>query len=357
MHLVDSILQKLIAESKTPSINYTIFNKNNILHEFVSGYADIKNNIKASRDTTYNAYSVTKTFTALAVLQLAEQKKLDINLPAKNYSPEFPYSSGITIKQLLTHSAGIPNPIPINWIHLANEHDSFNSDQFFEEIFKRNNKIKRAPNTKFAYSNLGYVLLGRLIEKVSGIPYDQFITENIISKLGLLQKDLGFTVQDKNKQATGYHKQLSFSNLILGFFIDKLKYMGKSEAKWKPFNLFYVNGISYGGLIGNSNAFIKYIRELLQPDCKLLTAESKKLLFTENYTSTNKPTGMCLSWFKGQLHGKTYFTHAGGGGGYYCEIRIYPEQGLGSVILFNRTGMTDERFLDKVDGYFFQNKQ
>jgi hypothetical protein len=65
---------------------------------------------------------------------------------------------------------------------------------------------------------------------------------------------------------------------------------------------------------------------------------------------------MCLAWFKGQLNSKTYFAHAGGGGGYYCEIRIYPDAGLGSVIMFNRTGMNDERVLDKIDKYFIETK-
>jgi hypothetical protein len=76
------------------------------------------------------------------------------------------------------------------------------------------------------------------------------------------------------------------------------------------------------------------------------------MLFTENLTKNNKPTGTCLSWFKGQLKDKQYFTHPGGGGGYYCEIRIYPDSRIGSVVMFNRTGITDERFLDKLDKYF-----
>ena len=128
--------------------------------------------------------------------------------------------------------------------------------------------------------------------------------------------------------------------------------MAKAEDKWKPFNDYYVNGTSYGGLIGTSDALVKYIQELLQPDYKLITGYYKELLLTENFTSTNKGTGMCLSWFSGKLHGKQYFTHAGGGGGYYCEIRIYPSLGIGSVIAFNRTGMKDERFLDSIDSYF-----
>ena len=73
------------------------------------------------------------------------------------------------------------------------------------------------------------------------------------------------------------------------------------------------------------------------------------MLFDENVTNSNKSTGMCLSWFRGHLNGQEYFAHAGGGGGYYCEIRIYPKLGRGSVIMFNRSGMKDERFLDKLD--------
>jgi hypothetical protein len=66
---------------------------------------------------------------------------------------------------------------------------------------------------------------------------------------------------------------------------------------------------------------------------------------------------MCLSWFSGQLNGNKYFAHAGGGGGYYCEIRLYPDSGIGRVIFFNRTGMSDERILDKTDRFYFDNKK
>ena len=130
-------------------------------------------------------FPVTKTFTALAILQLADQKKLDIELPAKTYLSEFPYSPTITIRQLLTHSAGIPNPVPLNWIHLADEHSLFDRNQFFNKIFAKHNKTKSGPNEKFSYSNLGYILLGRIVEKVSGENYEQYVTDNIIKRLEL----------------------------------------------------------------------------------------------------------------------------------------------------------------------------
>lgn len=349
---VDDFLNAQIKDQKTPSVQYLIFDKDSIIYKYRKGLADIKNSRETADKTTYKAFSVTKTFTALAILQLAEKNKLNIEDPVKKYLPAFPYPSSITAKQLLSHSAGIPNPIPLNWIHLAEEENSFNRNTFFSEIFRKNKKLKAEPNEKFSYSNLNYVLLGQLIEKITGIEYEAYIRNNIIKPLNLKPEDLDFTVQNIEKHAKGYFKRFSFMNLLLGFFIDKTKYLDQAEGSWIALKNNYVNGAPYGGLLGTADAFVKYIQELLKDDCLLISDYHKQLLFTENYTRSNKATGMCLSWFSGHLYGKQYFAHAGGGGGYYAEIRIYPQLKLGSVIMFNRTGISDERFLDKTDIYF-----
>ena len=132
--------------------------------------------------------------------------------------------------------------------------------------------------------------------------------------------------------------------------------MGKTEGKWKPFNNFYLNGVSNGDLIGKPTAFVAYIQELLKDGSSLISDEYKQTLFQENKTNKGKNTGMCLSWFTGELSGEKYFAHVGGGGGYYCEIRIYPDIKRGSVIFFNRTGMSDERYLDKLDKFYMENE-
>jgi D-alanyl-D-alanine carboxypeptidase len=349
---IDNILIKQVEENKTPSVQYAIFNKESVLYEFQLGLSDISNKQKADKNTTYNAYSVTKTFTALSILQLAEQRKLDTEHPVRKYLPEFPYSSEITIRQLLTHSAGIPNPIPLSWIHLAEESDTFDRNKFFSQIFTKYQKTKSRPNEKYAYSNLGYVLLGQLVEKVSGMSYEDYVRKNIFEPLNIRPNELDFTIRDINHHAKGYHKKYSISNLLLGLLLDKSKYVDNTEGQWNSFKNFYVNGSSYGGLIGTSNAFVKYIQELLKPNCILISDGYKKMLFKENFTGNNKASGMCCSWFSGQLNRKQYFAHAGGGGGFYCEIRIYPDLGIGSVLMFNRTGMFDERYLDKLDHFF-----
>jgi CubicO group peptidase (beta-lactamase class C family) len=356
MDQLQKILSDQVNENKSPSIQYRIFNKESIIKSYSSGFADIENRRKADENTSYNAYSVTKTFTALAVLQLAENKMLDPGKPAVIYLPGIPYDSDITVRHLLTHTSGIPNPLPLSWIHLKEEHNTFDRNMFFHEIFLKNSRTRSEPNEKFAYSNLGYVLLGQIIEKVSGLTYEEYIKQNIIDVLGIPESELGFGSRDTIRQAVGYHKKSSASNLLLGFLIDRPKFMSKAAGKWIRFRDFYVNGPSYGGLTGTPDAFVKYLQELLRPDCRLISKDYGKMLFTQNYTSRNEPTGMCFSWFTGKLCGRTYFAHAGGGGGFYCEIRIYPEEGIGSVVFFNRTGMSDKRFLDKPDRIFFAER-
>lgn len=348
---IDKLLSQEIINSKTPSVQYLIFDQKKILYEKRMGLADIESQKPTDKKTKYHLFSITKTFTALAVLQLAEKEKIKLDEPAITYLADFPYSPHITVRQLLTHSAGIPNPMPLSWIHLEKEASTFNAIPFFNKIFKKHHSVKALPNEQFRYSNLGYLLLGKLIETVSQMSYEKYIKTNILEKIGIAD-DLGFRI-DQN-HAKGYQKKFTFTNFILGFLLNKSKYMDKSVGKWKPFKSYYVNGQPYGGLIGTADALMKYIQELLKPNSKLISAEYKTLLFTENFTNRNSPTGMCLSWFKGTLNGNTYFTHAGGGGGYYCEVRIYPTLGIGSLVLFNRSGLRDERFLDKVDKFFIE---
>jgi CubicO group peptidase (beta-lactamase class C family) len=324
------------------------FNKDSIIHKFHDGFADIKNRVPATEHTTYHAFSITKTFTAIAILQLSERQKIDIGLPVKNYLPQFSYPAEITVSHLLTHSAGLPNPIPLKWIHLAKDHQTFDRNEFFRQISDRYYKIRFLPNEKFAYSNLGYVFLGQIIEKISGLKYEDYIFENVIRHLPVRKGELDFEI-GTDPHAKGYHKNFSFSNVVLGLLLDRAEFMGPAEGKWKPFRDYYINGTAHGGLIGTANSLAAYIQELLKPGCKLLSDEYKRRLFTENSTIGNVATGMCLSWFTGKLNGIQYFSHAGGGGGFYCEIRIYPGAGVGSVVMFNRTGLKDERFLDKTD--------
>jgi D-alanyl-D-alanine carboxypeptidase len=85
----------------------------------------------------------------------------------------------------------------------------------------------------------------------------------------------------------------------------------------------------------------------------LLSDEWKKILFTRQKTNNGHEVDEVLGWFTGKLNGVDYFAHPGAGGGYYCEMRMYPAANLATAIMFNRSGMSNERLLDKLDSYFF----
>lgn len=354
MKNINDFLGEQVDKYQTPSIQYAFFDTDSIIYEKRYGLKNVKGAIQTGPSTTYHLYSITKTFTALSVLQLAQSGKVELTKPVAFYLPEFPYAKEITIGQLLNHTSGIPNPIPLRWIHLANEHAGFDRNKFFADVFKAHPKLDFEPGKGFKYSNLGYVLLGQLIEKVSGKKFEAYVNENIIDRSGISQSALSFEIEP-SLHATGYHKWWSFSNAVFGFLFDKAKFMGRKEGSWKPFNLFFTNGTAYGGLFGSASGLIKYAQTLLRANSVLLNDQYKQILFTESVIQ-GKPTGMSLSWYTGSLKGNKYFAHAGGGGGYYTELRIYPELGVGSVIMYNRSGMKDERILNKADAFFITEK-
>jgi D-alanyl-D-alanine carboxypeptidase len=345
---VARVLHAEVAARRTPAVQYQHFTKDSVLVAYGEGFADTRRGLPVSGSTTFSAFSVTKTITAVGILQLVDRGLIDLDASASTYLPDFPYPEAITVRQLLAHSAGVPNPLPLRWIHLAEEHSAFEPRAFFQPVFADHSNVRSRPNTRMKYSNLGYVLLGQIIENVSGLPYEQYVTQNVLDPIGLTPAELGF-VLDPKRHATGYHKRRSFSRLLLRFVIDDAKYVRPGRGEWHAFRPYYVNGAAYGGIIGSADGFTRYLQALLDPSSGLLSERSRQALFSENFLQDGARSGIALSWFRGGLDGHVYYAHAGGGGGYYAEIRIYPQLGRGSVVLFNRTGFSDKRFLNEVD--------
>lgn len=351
---VTNLLKRQVDHHHTPSVQYTFFDVDRILCEFRYGLSNVREKQPVEPATTYHLFSVTKTLTALAVLQLAEAGRLRVEQPIAEYLPGVPFHNRITIEHLLSHSSGIPNPLPLRWIHLADEHAHFNHDRFFEGIFRGIRPSAVEPGSRFQYSNLGYVLLGQLIEKVSGKTFETYITGNILERCGIHADEMGFDINPVF-HATGYHRWWSLSYFVLRFLIDTTTFMAEREGKWKPFRAFYNNGKAYGGLTGSINGLIKYAQALMREPSPLLSEPYKKLLFAERIIA-GKRTGMAFAWFTGTLNANRYVAHAGGGGGYYVELRIYPDLQAGSAIMYNRSGMFDTRMLNHTDAFFLPDR-
>ena len=343
--------------SEVPGLQYIALTADRVLYEYAGGWADIQGQKAMTLDTTLMAYSMTKTFTAIAILQLAEQKKLSLDDVIDRYLLNAAYhGQGITLRQLLNHTSGIPNPVPLRWVHLAAEDSSFNEAEALATVLRDSPDLAFEPGRKFAYSNIGYWLLGKVVEHVSGQSYPTYVRRHILQPLRLSAQDMDFVIADESRHANGYLKKYSLMNLVKGFVIDR-KFLGGYEGHWLRLNSHYLNGPAFGGLIGTARGFSRFLQDQLQTESVLFGLATKRLLETRQTDGAGRSIPMTPGWHVGETHGVAYFFKEGGGGGFHSEMRIYPSRGIATVVLANSTEFGSTRFLNRVDRTFVESRQ
>jgi CubicO group peptidase (beta-lactamase class C family) len=336
-----------------PGIQYIIVNKDATIYSFSSGLADIKNRIPLNLSHTMSAFSMTKTITAIAILQLSERQVINLDDRVSKYI-NHPYGLEITIRQLLDHTSGIPNPIPLKWVHLATDHKNFNEKAAWVKVLEDNAEPNSPPGGKYAYSNIGYWLLGKIIESAAKQDYKDYVRKNVFQPLQLTPNDIDFVITDNTRHAKGYLAKYSLMNLVKGFVTDKAVW-GRYEGNWLHIKDVYVNGPPFGGTIGSAKAFSRILQDLLGERLVLLSENSKRLLFSRQKTQSGKYIDMTLGWHIGMLEGIQYFYKEGGGAGFHSEMRIYPTIGFASVIMTNKTSFNSRKQLSNLDKMFFKS--
>lgn len=344
-----AFLNALVRDGETPGVQYMHVSADSTLFEYSTGQADLARKTLVEQDTVFHGYSVTKTLTAAAVFLLAAQGKLDLDAPMSRWIRELPPGpAGPTVRQTLGHLGGFSNPVPIGWVHLADDDAQHDESAFLQRIFKEHGELDR-PGEKFAYSNVGYLALGEVIARVSGKSYERFVHEELLVPLALEpDASLGFDIERGAPRATGYVERWSLLGLSVGFFLDRSRFMGPAQGAWVPLLPAQVDGLAYGGLVGNARGFARYLQAILRREGPF-TAAVVGPMFERGRTNEGAVTPGAHGWFIGELAGEPYFHHAGAGGGYYAEIRVYPRLERASVLLMNRSGMKDDRILDVLD--------
>jgi CubicO group peptidase (beta-lactamase class C family) len=351
-HEVTRFLAQYIG-SEVPGLQYTVVDAKEILFEFAGGFADIQNQKTMTLDTTLMAYSMTKTYTAIAILQLAEQGKIRLDDPMVRYLPSHLYGGHrITIRHLLTHTSGLRNPIPLRWVHLAEQSAGFDEDAALAQVVAENPKLSFEPGRKYAYSNIGYWLLGKIVERVSGQSYDDYVRTNIISPLGLSPLEMNFVIPDPARHANGYLAKYSLMNLLKGFVTDS-KFWGGYEGKWLRLRSHHLNGPAFGGLVGTARSFNRLLQDQMRTKSVLLNTATKRLLETQQTDGRGRKIPMTLGWNVGHVNGTVYFFKEGGGGGFHSEMRLYPEKDIASVVMVNSTVFNSTKFLNRMDRTFW----
>tara|TARA_B100000809_G_scaffold263235_1_gene315985 strand:+ start:5512 stop:7275 length:1764 start_codon:yes stop_codon:yes gene_type:complete len=171
------------------------------------GLANMEWDIPNQANTKHRLGSVTKQFTAMLILQLVADGKLDLQKPITTYLPDYPKATGdiITTHHLLTHTSGIPNYTAFPKFMQDESRNPYTPEEFVKKFDEK--ELDFAPGEKFSYSNSGYFLLGVLVEKLSGKSYEQMLQDKIFTPLNM--KETGYDNHSdilKNR-ATGYEKQ------------------------------------------------------------------------------------------------------------------------------------------------------
>ncbi len=342
--------------STLPGLQYVVLDDNKVLFEYSGGFADVQKKRLMDGQVTMMTYSLTKTFTAAAIMQLFGQGKLDLDDPVEKYYPALPYEGSITIRQCLSHTAGIPNPSSLKWVHSVKDSNEFDEEDAFDQILGKHMLLKKKPGEKYLFSNIGYWILGKVIESVSRLGYQEYMRLNILQPIGLFSRELDFHIHDFSSHAKGYLSTVSLMNLFKYLRLDK-KMWSKYEGRWLSFNPFYVDGPSYGGLISSARSISRFLHDQLQPKSVLFPNNIREFMYQRQSLNSGEDIPATLGWLvKSQDDCNCYYI-GGGGAGFNSEMRIYPDLKLASVVMVNRTVFNTTSFLDKIDKEFINLKK
>lgn len=200
---VDSLLLNVFKDRNGPGGVFLIAKGGKLIYQKAFGKANIELDADLTVGNVFQLGSMTKQFTAIAILMLEEQGKLNVMDPISKYLPDYPSGDKITIHHLLTHTSGIKDFTKMKSLNSIAQQDL--SPKQVVDFFK-NEPVDFVPGDKFEYNNSGYVLLGYLIELVSGETYEHFIQQHIFDKAGMAQSRYASDLAVVKKRAYGYRK-------------------------------------------------------------------------------------------------------------------------------------------------------
>jgi CubicO group peptidase (beta-lactamase class C family) len=284
-----------------------------VLFEKSYGSANLEWQVPHTASSKFQLGSITKQFTAAAILLLEERGALALDDRVASYVPDAPRAwRGITISHLLTHTSGIPDLLSLP------EYPSFKrSPASVEQVvaFFRNEPLEFASGERMRYSNSGYVLLGLVIEQVSGQSYERFLSDNIFMPLGMRDSGYGSHTEIVTSLATGYARR------------------GRSFVKAEFIDIRVLHGA--GALYSTARDLLKWTQGLFGSE--LLTAETLSRMttpFMDDYA---------LGIEVREAHGSRVVEHGGGVEGFNTHLAYYPDEKLMIVVLGNINGLAPER--------------
>ncbi len=336
--VVDKIYKDYAEKNHFPGYAFGIMLDGKLVCSGSGGYSDIDKKIPATTKSMFRIASMSKSFTAMAILKLRDEGKLKLDDPVYVYIPGMKGQKltndapEITIKNLLTHSAGFPEDNPWGDRQLAD------TDEDLLALINKGISFSNDPGLTYEYSNLGFAMLGYIIKKVTGMPYSEYIAKNIWTPLGMVQAEWEYTKVPANTLAHGYRwindtwreETLLHDGIYgaMGGMITSIesfsKYVALHQSAWPPSNTAEAGPVKRGS-----------IREMHQP-----------WRFASLNANYKYPSGRgCplaaayaygLRWTK-DCEARETIGHSGGLPGFGSNWAILPEYGLGVIYFANVT--------------------
>lgn len=205
---IDRLVADFAGRNNVPGFAYGVIIDGRLVHARAGGVRNVAAAAAVDTTTVFRIASMTKSFTAAAILQLRDEGKLSLDDPAERYLPElasirYPTTDSprITIRHLLSHSEGFPEDNPWGDQQLAA------TDEEFSRMIRSGIPFSNAPGVAYEYSNYGFAMLGRIVANVSGLPFPRYLTERLLTPLGMRHTTLEFSQVPSGLLAHGYRRQ------------------------------------------------------------------------------------------------------------------------------------------------------
>ena len=309
--LADDYYQSLKGKM-VPGIAVLVARDGKVLYRKGFGYADIKNKIQITPETKFRIGSVTKQFTAAAILKLQENSMINVNDKLSKFIPDFPRGDEVTIHQLLTHTSGI-HSYTNNDDFIASVTKTISPDSLIDIIKKGTYDFN--PGEKWLYNNSGYFILGYLVSKISGMPYSEYLDKNFFEPFGMNNTGVHYAGIKLDHEARGYSGQN-------GNYTDAvdwdMSWAGGAGALYSTVDdLMKWNDALYGGKVLNKQS----LDAMLTP---VVLNSGEKALPLYGY-------GLGLTTYRGE----DVISHSGGLHGFVTQLAYYPKEKLSVVMFYN----------------------
>jgi CubicO group peptidase (beta-lactamase class C family) len=307
---IDTYVSGFIQRHKIPGAAIAVVKNGKLVKAAGYGTASLELTVPATQDTIFEIGSISKQFTAEAIMMLAEEGKLSVDDPIAKYLPESPASwLKITIRQLLTHTSGIPDWEAANLLSYRRE---YTPKEYIDLIGAR--PLDFEPGTRWGYTNSSYPLLGIVVERVSGLPFEKFVTERIFIPAGM-------------KTARFKHPEQIVANRAAGY-VDTNGELRNGEPL-RP-GIIAPNG----GIMASAPDMAAW--DIALHSGRLLKPETIRQMTRIVTLANGRPGVSGMAWFELTFRGHSMLLHNGSTmAGFSAVVYHYTTDDLGIAVLFN----------------------